>query len=92
MGCPSGILPLEFSPWQSMNNLADLFENFFFFNQTLGAYSRGQGRILEPVVASIAAILWPLQKSRFFNIHYALQTHRFASKMVSIFQLGPGNM
>ena len=62
MGCPSGILPLEFSPWQSMIALTYLFENFFVVNQTLGPYSRGQDRLFESLVASIAPKMRSLEQ------------------------------
>ena len=62
MGCPSGILPLEFSPWQSMIALTYLFENFFVYNQTLGPYSRGQDRLFESLVASIAPKMRSLEQ------------------------------
>ena len=68
MGCPSGILPLEFSSWQPMMCLAYPFENFFVFNQTLGAYSRGQGRLIEPLVASIAPKMRSLEQILHFEV------------------------
>ena len=43
------------------------FENFFVHNQSLGPHSRGQEPGIEPSVASIAAILWPLEHLRFLE-------------------------
>ena len=76
MGCPSGILPLEFSPWQSMIALTYLFENFFVVNQTLGPYSRGQDRLFEPLVASIAPKMRSLEQFS-GNSSFLIQASRF---------------
>ena len=64
---PKWYFPLEFSSWQPMKCLTDLFENFFVCNQSLGPHSRGHKPCREPLVASIAAILWPLEHLRFFQ-------------------------
>ena len=77
MGCPSGILPLEFSSWQPMMCLVYLFENFFVCNQSLGPHSRGQDLCIEPLVASIA----PKMRSLEHFLHFEVSEQ--------IFSLGP---
>ena len=48
--------------------LTYLFENFFVVNQTLGPYSRGQDRLFEPLVASIAPKMRSLEHLQHFEV------------------------